>query len=198
MVNNVQVRGGYILHIGSLSSANSSSTLRVGDTVHLHVDMARRRDVMNNHTGTHVLNFALRKVLGDVDQRGSLVAPDRLRFDFSYKAAMKSDEVRACELECERQVHAALDVFARDTPLAVAKAIQGLRAVFDETYPDPVRVVSIGKPVEDLIADPNGPAGVDFSVEFCGGTHLRNSSHIKKFVIVSEEAIAKGIQTICP
>lgn len=84
IVNNVQVRGGYILHIGSLTSDNAASTLKVGDTVNLHVDMERRRNVMNNHTGTHVLNFALRKVLGDVDQRGSLVAPDRLRFDFRY------------------------------------------------------------------------------------------------------------------
>lgn len=196
IVNNVQVRGGYILHIGSLSSDNPKSTLKVGDTVDLHVDMARRRNVMNNHTGTHVLNFALRKVVGDVDQRGSLVAPDRLRFDFSFKAAMKVDEVKKTEEICEEAINGKLNVYAKETPLSVAKAIQGLRAVFDETYPDPVRVVSVGKPIEDLIADPNGPAGFDYSVEFCGGTHLANSEHIEKFVIISEEAIAKGIRRI--
>lgn len=192
VVNNVQVRGGYILHIGSLTSANSSSSLKVGDVVNLHVDMVRRRNVMNNHTGTHILNFGLRQVLGDVDQRGSLVAPDRLRFDFSYKSAMKIDEVKKCEEVCEKTVNQSLNVYAKETPLAIAKAIQGLRAVFDETYPDPVRVVSVGKPIEDLIADPNGPSGKEYSVEFCGGTHLKNSSHIEKFVIISEEAISKG------
>lgn len=159
----------------------------------LHVDMSRRRNIMNNHTGTHILNFALRKILGDVEQRGSLVAPDRLRFDFSYKTAMKVNEVRQVEDICEKVINDGLNVHAKETPLAIAKAIQGLRAVFDETYPDPVRVVSIGKPVEELVTDPNGPSGSDFSVEFCGGTHLKNSSHIDKFVIISEEAISKGI-----
>lgn len=195
-MNNVQVRGGYILHIGSMSSANASSTLKVGDTVQLHVDILRRRNVMNNHTGTHVLNFGLRKVLGEVEQRGSLVAPDRLRFDFSYKSAMKVDEVRAVEEACESVVNGRLPVYAKETPLSIAKAIQGLRAVFDETYPDPVRVVSVGKPIEDLIADPYGPGGIEYSVEFCGGTHLKNSSHIEKFIIITEEAIAKGIRRI--
>lgn len=80
-VKNVQIRGGYILHIGTVEG-----TLRVGDEVSLHIDTSRRRLVMNNHTGTHVLNFALRSVLGtEADQKGSLVAPDRLRFDFTNK-----------------------------------------------------------------------------------------------------------------
>lgn len=196
IVRNVQVRGGYILHIGSLTGDNETQKLRVGDMVDLHVDLAKRRNVMNNHTGTHVLNFALRKVLGDVDQRGSLVAPDRLRFDFTNKSAMKVEEVKQVEAICEETVNKNLNVYAKETPLAVAKAIQGLRAVFDETYPDPVRVVSVGKSIEDLIADPNGPAAFDYSVEFCGGTHLQNSGHIEKFVILSEEAIAKGIRRI--
>ncbi|CAF0783313.1 unnamed protein product [Brachionus calyciflorus] len=196
IVQNVQVRGGYILHIGSLSSDNPDAKLKVGDVVDLHVDMMRRRNVMNNHTGTHVLNYALRKVLGEVDQRGSLVAPDRLRFDFTNKTALKVDEVKKVEEICEETVNKKLNVYAKETPLAVAKAIQGLRAVFDETYPDPVRVVSVGKPIEDLIADPNGPSAFDYSVEFCGGTHLKNSVHMEKYVILSEEAIAKGIRRI--
>ncbi|KAJ6666048.1 hypothetical protein lerEdw1_000952 [Lerista edwardsae] len=87
-------------------------------------------------------------------------------------------------------------VYAKDCPLAAAKAIQGLRAVFDETYPDPVRVVSIGMPIEDMLADPSSAAGAITSVEFCGGTHLQNSGHAGHFVIVTEEAIAKGIRRI--
>lgn len=84
-MKNVQVRGGYVLHIGSVEG-----TLRVGDSVNLHLDAARRQLVMKNHTGTHVLNYALRSVLGTdaADQRGSLVAPDRLRFDFTNKVCL--------------------------------------------------------------------------------------------------------------
>lgn len=196
VVNNVQIRGGYILHIGSLSSVNKNSTLKIGDEVQLFVDTERRRCIMNNHTATHVLNFGLRKVLGEVDQRGSLVAPDRLRFDFTYKTALKVEQVKQVEEICQEIINKKLSVYAKETPLAVAKAIQGLRAVFDETYPDPVRVVSVGMPIEDLIADPNGPNAFDYSVEFCGGTHLKNSAHMEKYIILSEEAIAKGIRRI--
>uniref|UniRef100_A0A8C0YJ62 Alanine--tRNA ligase n=1 Tax=Cyprinus carpio carpio TaxID=630221 RepID=A0A8C0YJ62_CYPCA len=190
-VKNTQVRGGYVLHIGTVYG-----TLKVGDRLTLHVDEARRRPIMSNHTATHILNFALRSVLGEADQRGSLVAPDRLRFDFTAKGAMSTDEVRRTEENASTMICDAKPVYALDAPLAAAKAIQGLRAVFDETYPDPVRVVSIGVPVEELLADPNSPAGSLTSIEFCGGTHLKNSGHAAPFVIVSEEAIAKGIRRI--
>jgi len=196
IVKNVQVRGGYILHVGTLSSDNESSLLKVGDTVFLHVDTERRHQVMNNHTGTHVLNFGLRKVIGEADQRGSLVACERLRFDFTSKAGLKPDQIKQIETICDEVINKKLKVYAQETPLDVAKAIQGLRAVFDETYPDPVRVVSVGKSITDLIADPNSPAAFDYSVEFCGGTHLLNSEHMKKFVILSEEAISKGVRRI--
>ncbi|NXC21282.1 SYAC protein, partial [Corythaeola cristata] len=156
----------------------------------------RRRPVMSNHTATHILNFALRSVLGEADQRGSLVAPDRLRFDFTAKGALSTQEIKKVEGIANQMIEEAKTVYAKDCPLAAAKAIQGLRAVFDETYPDPVRVVSIGIPVEELLADPSGPAGSITSIEFCGGTHLQNSSHAGPFVIVSEEAIAKGIRRI--
>ncbi|KFO93414.1 Alanine--tRNA ligase, cytoplasmic, partial [Buceros rhinoceros silvestris] len=191
MVKNVQVRGGYVLHIGTLYGS-----LKVGDQVHLSIDETRRRPVMSNHTATHILNFALRSVLGEADQRGSLVAPDRLRFDFTAKGALSTQEIKKVEGIANQMIEEAKPVYAKDCPLAAAKAIQGLRAVFDETYPDPVRVVSIGVPVEELLADPSGPAGSLTSVEFCGGTHLQNSSHAGPFVIVSEEAIAKGIRRI--
>ncbi|NWV83093.1 SYAC protein, partial [Dasyornis broadbenti] len=190
-VKNVQVRGGYVLHIGTLYGS-----LKVGDQVHLTIDEARRRPVMSNHTATHILNFALRSVLGEADQRGSLVAPDRLRFDFTAKGALATQEIKKVEGIANQMIEEAKTVYAKDCPLAAAKAIQGLRAVFDETYPDPVRVVSIGIPVEELLADPSGPAGSITSIEFCGGTHLQNSSHAGPFVIVSEEAIAKGIRRI--
>ncbi|XP_033896081.1 alanine--tRNA ligase, cytoplasmic-like [Acipenser ruthenus] len=190
-VKNTQVRGGYVLHVGTVYG-----TLRVGECVQLHVDEARRRPIMSNHTSTHILNFALRSVLGEADQRGSLVAPDRLRFDFTAKGAMSTKEIRAVEEIVSTVIQEAKPVYAMEAPLAAAKAIQGLRAVFDETYPDPVRVVSIGIPVQDLLADPSGAAGSLASIEFCGGTHLQNSSHAQPFVIVSEEAIAKGIRRI--
>lgn len=151
---------------------------------------------MSNHTATHILNFALRSVLGEADQRGSLVAPDRLRFDFTAKGALSTQEIKQVEGIANQMIEEAKTVYAKDCPLAAAKAIQGLRAVFDETYPDPVRVVSIGIPVEELLADPSGPAGSITSIEFCGGTHLQNSGHAGHFVIVSEEAIAKGIRRI--
>lgn len=190
-VKNTQVRGGYVLHIGTVYG-----TLKVGDRVTLHVDEARRRPIMSNHTATHILNFALRGVLGEADQRGSLVAPDRLRFDFTAKGALSTGEVRRTEEIACAMIRDAKPVYAMEAPLAAAKAIQGLRAVFDETYPDPVRVVSIGIPVPDLLADPSSPAGSLTSIEFCGGTHLQNSAHAAPFVIVSEEAIAKGIRRI--
>jgi alanyl-tRNA synthetase len=89
-VKNVQVRGGYVLHMGTVEGV-----LKVGDTVELAVDEERRKNVMNNHSGTHILNFALRQVLAaDADQRGSLVAPDRLRFDFTNKAGLEKTRVK--------------------------------------------------------------------------------------------------------
>lgn len=190
-VKNTQVRGGYVLHVGTVYG-----TLKVGDHVTLRVDEARRRPIMSNHTATHILNFALRGVLGEADQRGSLVAADRLRFDFTAKGALSTGEVRRTEEIACALIRDAKTVYAMEAPLAQAKAIQGLRAVFDETYPDPVRVVSIGIPVEDLLKDPDSAAGSLTSIEFCGGTHLQNSGHAAPFVIVSEEAIAKGIRRI--
>merc|ERR1719445_646438 len=191
-VTNVQVRGGFVLHIGTVEG-----NLAVGDTVECSIDEDRRKNVMNNHSGTHVLNFALRQVLsGDADQRGSLVAPERLRFDFTNKAAMTAAEVKKVEDIANQMIDRNEEMYAKEAPLAIAKTIQGLRAVFDETYPDPVRVVSVGVPVEKLEADPNSPEGTKTSIEFCGGTHLRRAGHMEHMVIASEEAIAKGIRRI--
>jgi len=191
-ITNVQVRGGFVLHIGVVEGS-----FAVGDTVECSIDEDRRKNVMNNHSGTHILNFALRQVLsGDADQRGSLVAPERLRFDFTNKSAMTPAEIKKVEDIANDMINKNQEMYAKEAPLAVAKTIQGLRAVFDETYPDPVRVVSVGIPVEKLEADPNSPEGTKTSVEFCGGTHLRRAGHMEHMVIASEEAIAKGIRRI--
>lgn len=191
-IESVEVKGGYVCHIGVVEGA-----LKLGDEVSLSIDMERRKLLMNNHTGTHILNFALRQVLSaEADQKGSLVAPDRLRFDFSNKGAMTVDQVRKTEEIAREMVKSNKAVFAKTSPLSVAKSIQGLRAVFGEVYPDPVRVVSVGIPVETLEADPQSPAGSVTSIEFCGGTHLQHTGHAGEFVIVSEEAIAKGIRRI--
>lgn len=152
---------------------------------------------MKNHTGTHILNFALRGTLGDtVDQRGSLVAPDRLRFDFSAKGAMTPAELQQTESICNKVIDQSLTVYAKEASLEESKRIDGLRAVFDEAYPDPVRIVSIGVSIEDLLDKPPKSDGRQYSVEFCGGTHLKTSKHIDQLVVVTEEAIAKGIRRI--
>lgn len=109
---------------------------------------------------------------------------------------MNASQVKQTEFIAQQMIAKNETVFAKDSSLASAKAIQGLRAVLDETYPDPVRVVSIGVSVDDLLTDPTGPKGLQTSVEFCGGTHLKRSGHIGDFVIASEEAIAKGIRRI--
>ncbi|EDO36689.1 predicted protein [Nematostella vectensis] len=188
-VINVQVHGGYVLHVGALEGA-----IRVGDTMNCLIDEDRRRQCMNNHTATHILNFALRRTLGEADQRGSLVAPNRLRFDFTAKGAMTPEQVKSTELFSKEIVTSDLPVFAKEVALAQAKDVQGLRAIFDEVYPDPVRVVSIGASFDEL--QPNPQAGYKYSIEFCGGTHLQRSSHMETFVLVSEEAISKGIRRI--
>ncbi|XP_061707882.1 alanine--tRNA ligase, cytoplasmic [Cydia pomonella] len=191
-VRNVQVKGGYVLHIGKVEGI-----LKVGDSLSLHIDTERRRLVMNNHTGTHVLNNVLRKVLGnDSDQRGSLVMPDRLRFDFTNKGPMTTKQIKDAEDQIKAIIEDNKTVYAKHTKLNDAKKIKGLRAMFDEHYPDPVRVVSVGIPVEELEKNPDGPNGFETSVEFCGGSHLHQTGHIGEYVIVSEEGIAKGIRRI--
>ncbi|KAH8862849.1 Alanine--tRNA ligase, cytoplasmic [Schistosoma japonicum] len=187
----VRCRGGYILHIGSLQGR-----LIVGSKVRLSLDAVRRTALMRNHTGTHVLNYALRELVDESDQKGSLVAPDRLRFDFTAKRGMNRNELAKAEEICDAMISKHLKVYSADVSLSYAKTIQGARAVFGEAYPDPVRVVSIGVPVTSLVANPEKEYGKTTSVEFCGGTHVHNTKHIGVLVIVSEEAIAKGIRRI--
>jgi alanyl-tRNA synthetase len=192
-VENVQVYAGYVLHTGYLQYGS----LKVGDEVISEYDELRRAPIRKNHTGTHVLNFALREVLGDqVDQKGSLVAPEKLRFDFSNKAALSLKEVAEVERLCQEYIKKDTPVYAKDVTLDDAKAINGVRAVFGETYPDPVRVVSIGVSVDELLADPKNEKWHSYSVEFCGGTHVPKTGEIKELTIIEESGIAKGIRRI--
>ncbi|ODQ77994.1 hypothetical protein BABINDRAFT_163044 [Babjeviella inositovora NRRL Y-12698] len=192
-VANVQVYAGYVLHTGSLTEGS----LKVGDAVIAEFDLERRLSIKNNHTGTHVLNYALRAVLGNaVDQRGSLVSQEKLRFDFTHKAGLAVSEVEKIEAISNEYITKNLGVFSKDVALEVAKGITGLRAVFGETYPDPVRVVSVGVPVEDLLANPANAEWNNYSIEFCGGTHVGKTGEIKHMVLIEENGIAKGIRRI--
>ncbi|KAJ0229884.1 Alanine--tRNA ligase [Hirschfeldia incana] len=194
-VCNVQIFGGYVLHIGYLSK--ETGVVSVGDKVTCKVDYERRKLIAPNHTCTHMLNFALKEVLGDhIDQKGSIVLPEKLRFDFSHGKPVDPEDLRKIEAIVNKQIKDELDVFSKESVLSEAKRIKGLRAVFGEVYPDPVRVVSIGRRVEDLLADPENDEWSSLSSEFCGGTHITNTREAKAFALLSEEGIAKGIRRV--
>ncbi|XP_051150247.1 alanine--tRNA ligase [Andrographis paniculata] len=194
-VRNVQIFGGYVLHIGSLTGI--PDRLHIDDKVICKVDYDRRTLIAPNHTCTHMLNFALREVLGNhVDQKGSIVLPEKLRYDFSHGKPVKPEELKKIESIVAEQIQAELDVFSKEAKLADAKSINGLRAVFGEVYPDPVRVVSIGRKVEDLLANPKNEEWLSISAELCGGTHISNTREAKAFALLSEEGIAKGVRRI--
>ncbi|KAL6942073.1 Alanine--tRNA ligase [Hanseniaspora vineae] len=190
-VENVQLYNGYVFHTGVLQEGKLSKN----EKVIASYDELRRFPLRNNHTGTHILNFALKETLGaDVDQKGSLVAPEKLRFDFSHKKALSFEELEKVEAICNKLIKENMTVYYKEVPLELAQSIISVRAVFGETYPDPVRVVSVGKPVEDLLADPKNDEWNNYSVEFCGGTHVAKTGDIKEFVIIEESGIAKGIR----
>ncbi|GAA6034541.1 hypothetical protein JCM8097_005384 [Rhodosporidiobolus ruineniae] len=193
VVEDVQVFNGYVLHIGRVVEGE----LKVGDKVVSSYDELRRWPLRNNHTGTHILNFCLREVLGDhVDQKGSLVAPSKLRFDFSHKAPISTADLEKIEDLSNEWIKKNVKVYSKEMKLAEAQKIPGLRAVFGEAYPDPVRVVTLEYSVEEIQADIENPKWRSTSVEFCGGTHVAKTSDIKDFVITEESGIAKGIRRI--
>jgi len=193
VVADTRQTAGYVLHIGTVRKGE----LRVGDTVELRLDKPRRKRIMANHTATHLLNFALREALGDhIDQKGSLVAADRLRFDFSHPATIAPAQVEKIERIVREQIAQDRAVFVASAPVAVAQTIAGVRAVFGEKYPDPVRVVSIGAPVDELLAKPDNPEWRSVSVEFCGGTHLSSTGEAQAFTLIQEEAVAKGVRRV--
>ncbi|KAJ1502612.1 Alanine--tRNA ligase [Coelomomyces lativittatus] len=196
-VENVQSFAGYVLHCGTLCKGK----YQLGDVVTCSIDTERRTSLTSNHTATHVLNFALNKVLGNphsvsIDQKGSLVSTQKLRFDFNYKQALNVDQLSMIESECNNIINKALFIHEKNVPLTAAKSINALRAVFGEVYPDPVRVVSVGIPIDTLLADPTHKGWYDFSIELCGGTHLINTKEMNQFVLLEETAIAKGVRRI--
>ena len=196
-VGDCQVAAGYVLHVGARPAGGAK--LSVGDEVTVKVDYERRARVVPNHTMTHVLNWALRDVLGDhVDQKGSVVDAGKLRFDFSNAGAVDAAKLARVEEICRDWVARGLPVSSKEVALADAKAIKGLRAVFGEVYPDPVRVVAIGPEggVDALLAAPGEDKNLSYSVEFCGGTHLTNTAQAQAFALISEEGIAKGVRRV--
>jgi len=174
------------VHIGTLVRGK----LAVGDAVEMRIDGERRRALRANHSVTHLLHEALRRRLGEhVTQKGSLVAPDRLRFDFSQPRPLTAEDVRAIEEEVNARIRANSDVSTRlMTPERAVEA--GALALFGEKYGEEVRVVAMG--------DEPDEAGTHdhFSVELCGGTHVRRTGDIGIFKIVSESAVASGVRRI--
>jgi len=181
-----------VVHFGTLVQGE----LKVGSKLRAHVS-AKRAHTRQNHTATHVLNWALRETLGDhVQQKGSLVDAEKTRFDFSHPKALAPDEVEKIELLCRQQIEANLPVHALEADKDAALKINGLRAIFGEKYPDRVRVVSVGAPVEELLKSPEKPDWRRYSIEFCGGTHVKSTGQIEAFAITGEEAVAKGIRRV--
>jgi len=135
--------------------------------------------------------------LGDgVSQKGSLVDETKARFDFSHKQAMTPSECAKVESLVQQSVAEALPVHIQTVPLDKALAINNLRAVFGERYPDPVRVVSIGPTIPELLAAPDSAKWEAFSIELCGGTHLPDTSKMANFALVDESAVAKGVRRV--
>lgn len=170
----------------AMSGTVEAGTIKVGDAVAMTVDVERRDAVRANHSATHLLHAALRNRLGDhVTQKGSLVAADRLRFDFSHPKALTEEDIAAIEAEVNAEVRANEQVLTRlMTPDDAISA--GAMALFGEKYGDEVRVLSMGRSSGERT----------YSVELCGGTHVRATGDIGVFRIVSESAVSSGVRRI--
>ena len=170
-------KGGKYMHYGKLTEG----TLKLGDTVTAAIDVKRRKAIMRAHSATHLLDKALRTVLGDhVHQAGSLVEPDRLRFDFTHFSAMTAEELGKVSAMVNEAVLEGYDIRTDVLPIEQAKQ-RGAIALFGEKYGDTVRVVDMGE---------------GYSVEFCGGTHLDSTAKVGVFHISSEFSVASGVRRI--
>jgi alanyl-tRNA synthetase len=170
--------------------------LSVGETVHQVVDSERRNRVRANHSATHLLHAALRRHLGThVTQKGSLVAPDYFRFDFSHPKALTREEIEAVEAEVNAQIRSNEPVTTRlMTPDEAISA--GAMALFGEKYGDEVRVLSMGRSVSPSSLGGEGGGEGTYSVELCGGTHVRALGDIQLLKIISESAVSSGVRRI--
>ena len=172
----IKLLGGKIGHIGQVVKG----MLKVGDSVTLEVDAEKRALSARNHSATHLLQKALRTVLGThVEQAGSSVNEDRLRFDFTHFSALTEEELKQVEKLVNESISKAYSVDIKNMPIEEAKKT-GAQALFGEKYGDVVRVVNMG----------------DYSIEFCGGTHVKNTSEIMALKIVSETGVAAGVRRI--
>ncbi|HIZ45994.1 MAG TPA: alanine--tRNA ligase [Candidatus Olsenella pullistercoris] len=179
-VSDTKVKGGLYVHVATVEEG----ALAVGDEVSAAIDAGRRELIRRNHTATHLLDAALKRVLGEhVSQAGSLVAPDRLRFDFTHFEAVTADELARIEGMVNAEIFAAEPVVTRVMGIEEAKA-SGAVALFGEKYGDVVRVVSTGESEEP------------FSRELCGGTHARNTADLGLFKIVSEGSVGSNARRI--
>ena len=170
-------KGGKYMHYGKVTEG----VLKLGDTVTAAIDQDRRKAVMRAHSATHLLDKALRTVLGDhVHQAGSLVEADRLRFDFTHFSAMTAEELSQVNAIVNEAILAGYDIETKVMSLEDAKKT-GAIALFGEKYGDTVRVVDMGE---------------GYSVEFCGGTHLDNTAKVGVFHIQSEFSVASGVRRI--
>ena len=170
-------KGGKYMHSGKLTEG----MLKLGDTVAAQIDPVRRQAIMRAHSATHLLDAALRTVLGDhVHQAGSLVEEDKLRFDFTHFSALTADELAQVNAIVNDAVLSGYDIVTEEMPIEQAKK-RGAIALFGEKYGDTVRVVDMGK---------------GYSVEFCGGTHLDNTAKVGVFHISSEFSVASGVRRI--
>jgi alanyl-tRNA synthetase len=170
-------KGGKYMHYGKVTQG----VLKLGDTVSASIDVPRRKAIMRAHSATHLLDKALRTVLGDhVHQAGSLVEPDRLRFDFTHFSAMTAEELSQVSTMVNEAVLEGYPVVTDELPIEEAKK-RGAIALFGEKYGDVVRVVDMGE---------------GYSVEFCGGTHLDNTAKVGVFHISSEFSVASGVRRI--
>jgi len=178
VTDTIRMQPNIIVHRGEVAGGE----LSVGDEVEAEVDAERRLDIARNHTATHLLQLALRQVLGDhVQQRGSLVAPDQFRFDFSHLAAMTANEIEQVQRIVNDGIRRNLPVYAEEMPYKEAVK-SGAIALFDEKYGDVVRVLRVGKP--------------PISAELCGGTHISATGEIGFFRIIGESSIGAGLRRI--
>ncbi len=176
VTNTTKTAEGYYMHHVS----DVSASVKVGDTVLMSVDTKNRKAIGRAHSATHLLHKALKETLGThVAQAGSLVEPDRLRFDFSHFEAMTSEQIKEVEAKVNAVVLESLDIVTQELPIDEAKKL-GATAQFGEKYGDTVRVVSMG----------------EYSVEFCGGTHLTNTAQVGLVKITSEGGVAAGVRRI--